>query len=371
MTESYRILLVAPDKEADQHLSKSIETASYSFTAATTCLAAMGQVKTSEIDVVLLRNGIEGFTVPDICRVLKSLMPGKFLPIIFVGDGEEHECTTLEQTGADDWITPPVQAAELSARVRALMRTKFLHDQLHESKQELEKSLARERSLLTQLREDNRELKVRSITDGLTSLYNYRYLMEWLKTEFKISRRYGHRLSMVLVDVDHFKQVNDSCGHMFGDYVLKEVAVVLKNETRESDFVARYAGDEFAIALPRTGRKEAYRLAGRVLKACTKHSFDHKGKQVPVTMSLGVATYPEDAEIVSPELLVYLADQALYHAKRGGRNAVCMWEQMEAKARLDICSQLQAPHRQDMLKKDPKRLAEAQMMLASKTGTFL
>ncbi|MDP6379896.1 MAG: hypothetical protein QF662_01015, partial [Phycisphaerae bacterium] len=190
MAEAYRILWVAPDKQIQLHLLKSIETAEFDITTATDCMSAMGQVKNGGIDLVLLMAGIEGFAMSDICRVLKSLTPDKFLPTVLLSTGSEDEGkpSSADEAGADDYMTLPLQPGEFRARVRALMHTKVLQDQLAESKNQLKMSLQREHSLMAELREDNRQLKVRSITDGLTCLYNHRYFTEWLKMEFKISR---------------------------------------------------------------------------------------------------------------------------------------------------------------------------------------
>jgi diguanylate cyclase (GGDEF)-like protein len=263
----------------------------------------------------------------------------------------------LLAAGADDILPPDCSLDAIRCRLHAAMRLKGACDQLRQVQDELAKTVARENSLLAQLREDNRDLKVRSITDGLTALYNYRYLMEWLRTEFKIGRRYGHDLSMIIVDIDHFKNVNDEYGHPFGDYALKEVAVILKRCARESDLVARYAGDEFALVCPRAGHKEVHTVAKRILAACRKHEFQCKGKNVPVTLSLGAATYPEDAEVTSPEMLVFLADQALYHTKRQGRNGGTAWSEIDPETRARIRRELRGPDH-PLLADDPKSRLE-------------
>jgi diguanylate cyclase (GGDEF)-like protein len=299
------------------------------------CLAAMGLVKGGEVDLVILVDCHGQFDALDTMRVLKSLRTDRYLPVAAVAcaaaPASGPSRADLVEAGFDDG-----DLESLRCRLLALGRLKSACDQLRQVQGELSKTLARENGLLAQLREDNRDLKVRCITDGLTSLYNYRYLMEWLRTEFKIGRRYGHDLSMVIVDIDHFKVVNDECGHPFGDFVLKEVAVILKHCARESDLVARYAGDEFALVCPRAGHKESNAVMRRILAACRRHEFQYKGKRVEVSLSLGAATYPEDPEVVSPEMLVYLADQALYHSKRRGRNCGTAWHEIEPETRTQI-----------------------------------
>ena len=164
--------------------------------------------------------------------------------------------------------------------------------------------------------------------------------MEWLKTEFKIARRYGHPISFIMADLDHFKQVNDEYGHPFGDYVLKELAVILKSCARESDLVARYGGEEFAVVLPRGDRNTAALFAERFRTAVAARQFDNGHHRVNLTVSLGMSTYPLDAEITSPEILVYLADQALLQSKQSGRNRLVGWHQMDLDQRAKVRRQL-------------------------------
>jgi diguanylate cyclase (GGDEF)-like protein len=285
------------------------------------------------------------FDVLDTMRVLKSLRTDCYLPVAVVAaEGPSPlggpSGAALLEAGVDDVLPPDCEIQTLQCRLLALARLKGVCDQLRQVQGELSKTLARENSLLAQLREDNRDLKVRSITDGLTGLYNYRYLMEWLRTEFKISRRYGHNLSMIIVDLDRFKAVNDEHGHPFGDHVLKEIASILRQCARESDLVARYAGDEFALICPRAGYKEVQAILKRILIACRKHTFEFSGKRHKVTLSLGAATYPEDPEVVSPEMLVFLSDQALYQSKNNGRNCGTAWREIPADVRTRIRREL-------------------------------
>jgi predicted signal transduction protein with EAL and GGDEF domain len=133
--------------------------------------------------------------------------------------------------------------------------------------------------------------------------------------------------------------------------------VILKHCSRESDLVARYAGDEFAIICPRSGRKEVQALARRILAACRKHEFLCGEHRVPITLSLGTATYPEDAEVVSPEMLMFLADQALYQTKRQGRNGVTSWHEIDPQTRLAIRQELHGAGN-PLLADDPKSRLE-------------
>ncbi|MFO8012013.1 MAG: diguanylate cyclase [Phycisphaerae bacterium] len=359
MPHQRKVLAVVGEGGGFGGVVQTLEAVGVCVQTAPDCLAAMALVKSEDIDLIVVADHPGRFDLADTARVLKSLRTDAYVPVIGVVEPSlaAESRRAILQAGVDDVVTHDVDAETLEYRLHAALRLKAVHDRLGRVRAELDETIAREAALLKQLREDNRALKVRSITDGLTALYNYRYLMEWLKTEFKISRRYGHDLSMVIVDLDHFKSINDQHGHPFGDYVLKEVAVILKQCARESDLVARYAGDEFALVCPRTGHKDVQALAKRILTTCRKHRFQVQDNAVPIHLSIGTATYPDDPEVTSPELLVFLADQALYHSKRQGRASATAWHEIAPETRAAIRQNLRGPSAA-LLADDPRSRLE-------------
>lgn len=166
------------------------------------------------------------------------------------------------------------------------------------------------------LRRKNEELERVSVTDGLTGLYNRRRLMEVLSDEMRRSQRLKHTFAALMVDVDHFKKYNDSFGHLAGDAVLTRVAAMLRESTREVDFVARYGGEEFLVMLPETAIPEAQEIAERIRRRIAEESFP--GRRM--TVSIGVAEFPLHGQ--TPEQVIAAADEALYEAKREGRDNV-------------------------------------------------
>ena len=157
--------------------------------------------------------------------------------------------------------------------------------------------------------------------DGLTELYNHRYFQDTLRQQLDIARRYNHPLSLIICDIDFFKKFNDTYGHQTGDAVLRQVAQTLNKNSRTTDFVCRYGGEEMSIILPNTGAEEAMLLAKRICSAVAESPFhitpvDSKN----VTISLGVATFPDNAQ--TPQDLIEWADKGLYYAKEHGRNQV-------------------------------------------------
>jgi diguanylate cyclase (GGDEF)-like protein len=176
--------------------------------------------------------------------------------------------------------------------------------------------------MATALQQERGRLTEMSITDELTQLKNFRHFTERLEEEVRRAERYGHEISLVLFDIDHFKQYNDAHGHPSGNEVLRVLGRLLRDNARGTDILARYGGEEFAAILPETSKEDAIGLAEKIRRLIEVHAFPGEESQPggALTVSAGVAALPSDAN--DPSLLLEAADKALYAAKHGGRNRV-------------------------------------------------
>ena len=167
------------------------------------------------------------------------------------------------------------------------------------------------------------ELRHRATHDHLTGLFNRVELEQYFQKELSRSKRYQHELSIFMIDIDHFKEVNDTYGHLVGDHILKKYAAFLQNTIRTTDLVARYGGEEFVVILPETSIKEAEELAERLRVMTSNLNIELNEGTFNITISLGIATYPEHGQ--SYDTLLEHADLAMYRAKQDGRNCVRIW----------------------------------------------
>jgi diguanylate cyclase (GGDEF)-like protein len=162
-----------------------------------------------------------------------------------------------------------------------------------------------------------------TIRDELTKAYNYRYFVQKLEEEKRRTARYNLPLSLIMVDIDWFKKLNDSYGHEAGNKVLERLSSIIKNCTRDVDIFARYGGEEFAIILPQTPLSEAKVISERIRKRVEQETFEtNEGRKMRITVSIGLTSFPENGK--SEEEIIAIADQAMYHAKGEGRNKVCI-----------------------------------------------
>lgn len=185
--------------------------------------------------------------------------------------------------------------------------------------QRAEERLKEAERLQLELDRKNRELVLLSVQDGLTKLYNRRYLDDYLKSEFASVKRYGQALTVLLCDIDHFKQVNDTLSHAIGDDVLRHIAKIFQKYTRETDLVARYGGEEFVIVFTNTGLEQAYRAAEKIREQVQTYAWHDIHPELCVTMSGGICA---DTSLDTYEQMLSAADAYLYSAKENGRNQI-------------------------------------------------
>jgi diguanylate cyclase (GGDEF)-like protein len=224
-------------------------------------------------------------------------------------DDTNRKVEILER-GAADYVTKPFHPRELLARVRTLCRQRVLQEELEIA---------------------NLKLYELSCTDALTAVFNRRHFNSTLEAEVSRHQRYGTPVSLILVDVDHFKSVNDRFGHTVGDAVLREIADTLRLVVRKADVVARYGGEELAVILSNTGEAGAVILAERLRSAIERlEHHDHEGHPFRTTASFGVAALEQGETGISTEALLGRADEALYVSKKTGRNRVAVWNERPA-----------------------------------------
>jgi diguanylate cyclase (GGDEF)-like protein len=299
------ILLVEDDENVSLLLSRQLKRAGYLVRAAGTIAQARELVRNGEWDLAVLDRVLPDGDGLDLCGELRTSSSHGYIVMLTGVDSDEAKLQGFEH-GADDYITKPFVVDELIARIRAGVRIVRLQNALLES---------------------NRRLAELSITDGLTSLRNRRAFDDRLADAFEHARRYERPLSLVLVDVDNFKPINDTYGHDVGDDVLKEVASRIASSTRQSDFVARIGGEEFAVILPETPLFEAMQAAEKIRAIVAATPIEH----LDVTVSLGVANALH-SRVTGTSELFHAADQALYRAKANGRNRTEMERRTELRA---------------------------------------
>jgi two-component system cell cycle response regulator len=296
-----RVLLVEDRERAAERIIRALEAEQYVEREANPARALL-QVPDGNFDLMIGSLSLENADGLRLCSQVRSLDRTRHLPIMtIVEPGEEGRLLRGLDMGVNDYIVRPVDANELLARVRTQIKRKRYADHLR-----------------TRLE----ETVVMAILDPLTALHNRRYMTSHLKTLFEEAAQRGKPLSVLLLDIDHFKSINDSHGHDSGDSVLREFAMRLKRNIRGIDLACRLGGEEFVVVMPDADLAKAY-LVGERLRQCIAAAPFFAGERVgglDVTASVGVAAleFADD----TPELILKRADQALYCAKRDGRNRV-------------------------------------------------
>ena len=303
--DAQSILVIDDSESAVARVRHVLETSGdgYRLLTARDGLDGFKVLVTSHIDLVvcdLVMSGMDGFKFLGLKRTRPDMSD---IPVIMLtGASDIGEKVKALDGGAADYVTKPFHDAELLARVRVHLKV---------------------RALQAELREKNIRLEELSNTDGLTKLANRRHFMELAKVELMRAQRYDTPLSVVLIDLDHFKAVNDTYGHSAGDQVLTRVSEAIRRDLRQYDVAARYGGEELVLLLPQTDAHGAEAVAQRYRHTIEELVVSSDTNEVRITASFGVAAFPEHpAESI--DLLLDRADAALYESKRQGRNRVTL-----------------------------------------------
>lgn len=295
-------ILIIDDSNLIVHVARNILTKSgHEVVSAQDGMAGLQTAKAELPDLILLDLIMPVMDGYKVCQELGKTPVTKGIPIIMLtSKAEPSDKVKGLEMGALDYVAKPFDEGELVARVNTQLRIKELYQTLQEK---------------------NRLLREMANRDGLTELYNHRYFQDNLSKDFLRAKRYHDFLSCALLDIDHFKKFNDIYGHQSGDKILSDLARLIEGSIRDSDMCARYGGEEFALVLYHTDEAAAFYLADRIRQSVEKHGFQVTGKILNVTVSIGIATYP-NKKISSHAELIKCADQALYRAKGNGRNRV-------------------------------------------------
>jgi len=304
------ILIIEDEEDILTLLSRLLESEGYSILKARNGREGLKQFEKHSPALILTDIRMPTMDGVEVLRKVKAKESDTEV-IVLTGHSDEATAIDSLRLGAYDYFCKPLE--DIEVLVTAVARVL--------EKRDLE---LRNRSLVKQLEE-------LSIKDPLTGLYNYRYLQKCLDEELERAQRYGHSFFILMIDADHFKDINDTHGHLFGDYVLKKLGELISAELRSTDRLFRYGGEEFLVIMNEISQEEVSKAICRQLATIRNHTFAFEGQTAKVTVSMGGAFFPQDAE--SKMELIKAADQALYRAKDRGRDRFeCSFEASPAES---------------------------------------
>jgi len=309
-----RILLIDDDNRMLRLLKHHLAKEGYEVYVADSSSEGLDKALRVAPQIVITDWMMPGMTGVKLCSTLRQTEVGRKMYILIVTAREDDEqVVEAFAAGADDYIVKPFNSRILLARVRAGQRMIQMRERVEDSEKERLRQVA-EMGILT------RRLREAAMTDALTELPNRRYAMDHLKQDWDNAQRSGAELSVLMVDIDHFKRVNDECGHDVGDTVLREVAEILRSQSRSGDVLCRLGGEEFLSININCGLERALVCAERLRAAVERATFVHGDIRRKVTISVGVAHCTADMDTIDD--LLKEADEGLYVAKENGRNMV-------------------------------------------------
>lgn len=291
MKQSADILLIEDEKEASEALGAVLYAAGHNVNIVASAKEGLKMLKDIKCAVVITELRMPDMSGSELVRSIRDIDPKisvvVITPYLFINSAIE-----VMEDGAFGYVTKPFNPSEIRIVVEHALERYLLMDE------------ANKKSYYYDL----------SILDGLTGVYNHRYLHEVLDREIARARRYPQHLSLMMIDVDNFKKYNDSNGHMAGDELLRAMTNLFVRSVRNLDMVFRYGGEEFVVLMIETDKKGANLAAERILNLVRL--------SLPTTISMGIADYPSDA--TEKNVLIDKADKALYQAKTTGKNKICL-----------------------------------------------
>jgi len=302
-TQGRRILVVDDMKENCSLLSEGLSLEGFEVRAAYSGTEAIQSVIEWSPHLVLLDQDMPGMTGLETIREFRKRNFDVDVMFVSANGGPKLIAEALD-AGADDYVQKPYSFRELISRVMVRFRIRDLREELQRA---------------------NEKLLELSLHDDLTGLFNMRNIYKKIEVELKRAKRNESQISCLMIDMDHFKSVNDGHDHLFGSFVLKEMGAIIQKAIRENDIAARYGGDEFLIVLTHTNEDGTRAFAERLREKVRGYVFQDNKDKIQLTLSIGFALSQTDHDISARDL-VRLADHALYKAKESGRNRVCRIE---------------------------------------------
>ena len=299
MAESIKVLIAEDNNVSRKILERNLEEWGYDVIIAEDGKEAWASLQNQDIRMAILDWMMPKMSGLEICRKVRENEKDHYTYLILLtAKGEQEDVVEGLTAGADDYVTKPFNRHELSARLQTGRRIIKLESQLLETQA---------------------ELKIIATHDGLTQIWNRATILNILDEEIVRSVREKLPVGVIMIDIDQFKDVNDTHGHQAGDFVLINVANYLKNSLRPYDKIGRYGGDEILIVLPNCSLQDLEHVAARLLRSVGKEKIDFDGKSIEVTISIGGIS-SESTQEISSHLMIQESDKALYRAKNDGRN---------------------------------------------------
>lgn len=291
------ILIVDDDAAIRDSMQEFLELEGFRVHSSSNAEEAIDFLKQNQVDIVVTDIIMFEMDGLELTNLIKKEYDTDV--IVMTGYTSEHSYEQAINRGASDFLFKPVRFEELTLRLKRVMR---------------ERQLSSERAEMLQ------KLKKLAITDGLTGLFNSRHFYKQLDMEVDRIKRYKHSISLLIIDIDHFKEFNDSFGHLEGDKVLVKLGALIKSCLRRMDTAYRYGGEEFTVILPETNNADAVIVAERIRKTIEADTFTTStNKKITITVSIGLTEYHPEERIST---FVQRADKALYISKDLGRNRI-------------------------------------------------